>query len=466
LLFARGKGGLEDKLPIIEKLVSLFYYPLKHLYDAKRFQELEKNLLQKTRHNQAVMELAQHMNNLSSVEKIITLILKEITSLFHFDIALIFLLDKDFLRYSGMYAKQSAEGQRSEAAISDFFDEIGGYLLDRKDGATVVTFLTGNQYYFNDLKDVRELPMAAKDQEGIARMENPRSLLLTPIVKNNESFGVLQLWKLGECADLTQAQLDMLFSLCRFVGSAISNAQLYSVVEEQKDTLMNIKNELESLNEITKQISMSLDFQSVIDKVIVFLMEKYFFQGCLFVLFSPSDGKYYLEKVYGEADFIEQFQPFQNQAVREENQYILQTVIQGKLGYFKPDAHERYSDPLDRAFFILNIDSLLTVPINVDNKVIGAFTLTQNEQRALSSQDLESIDRFVVQVASAIKNSMLYNEMDKANQELGTALKEKTAAEKNLKRTLYELEKINNFNIKLNESFDFDDIIQSIMRVI
>ncbi|PKL11428.1 MAG: hypothetical protein CVV50_05715, partial [Spirochaetae bacterium HGW-Spirochaetae-6] len=58
LLFARGKGGLEDKLPIIEKLVSLFYYPLKHLYDAKRFQELEKNLLQKTRHNQAVMELA------------------------------------------------------------------------------------------------------------------------------------------------------------------------------------------------------------------------------------------------------------------------------------------------------------------------------------------------------------------------------------------------------------------------
>ena len=107
--------------------------------------------------------------------------------------------------------------------------------------------------------------MSIKDRKGIDILKKPQSLFLTPIIKDKKPIGIIQLWSISQQIHLSESDINLLNLLGSFIGSAIANSKIYSLVEkqkhevEEKNKIIQFKNKqlLDELK-LAKNIQMSL----------------------------------------------------------------------------------------------------------------------------------------------------------------------------------------------------------------
>ncbi|OHD14175.1 MAG: hypothetical protein A2Y41_05585 [Spirochaetes bacterium GWB1_36_13] len=235
----------------IRKLIELFYKQTKNSIFYTLLKEKEKEILTAAEKNRKILSIAETINNLTSLSQIYRTILKEVLSLFGFDYAMVFMEKNNRLDFVMNYIIHPKHQHIAENVIQ-YQKEAKGYLMDAHDGACPSGYLRNIYFYFDDVQPILHLPMSQKDKDILKLMETPRTLLLIPIRKDGKPIGSVHLYTLEKPLGLKENDLTVLESLFSLIGSAISNAQLYTLVEEQKKQVEEQKLKLEEQNAIIK----------------------------------------------------------------------------------------------------------------------------------------------------------------------------------------------------------------------
>ena len=253
----------------IENLIEYFFDHFKMMLEYYQLKKRKKEIDGILDKNSKVLNLANRINNLTSISTMYKIILKEVIQIFNFDVAAIFIEENNFLHYlDGMPKLNNNDVSKAFNNYDKYFKSVKGYEINTQDGATGNAFLTNNSMYFKDLSEIMHLPMAEKDKIGLEKLIKPKTLLLMPIVKDEKPIGVFQLFSLFDnIIEMTESDIKMVKSLCEFFGTAIKNSQLYTLIDEQKESLELANLEITRMNsKLIKDLNIAKKIQEAIIK--------------------------------------------------------------------------------------------------------------------------------------------------------------------------------------------------------
>lgn len=231
----------------LEKTLKDFYLPLQKALSYEWLVEREKEYRHMADRKIKVLEIAEKINNLASVKLIYKIILQEMVSLFPFDLGVIFIAKKNRLEYAAGFASPGQE--KPLRRYRDYFiKHKRSYELNVHDGAVPTAFMHNDLFFFEDVGKIKDLPMSQKDQDTVKALGSIKGLLLVPLLKNDKPIGVLVLTALKKKVTVKSGDLKTIRSLCDFIGSAINNAELYTLVKKQQSELKNVNKKLKELS--------------------------------------------------------------------------------------------------------------------------------------------------------------------------------------------------------------------------
>lgn len=367
--------------------------------------------------NKKIIELAERINSVDTLDTIYNTVPEEMLNIFNFDLSYLFLKEGNFCKLINVKYSDKEKFEKTAEKITNYYHtHDGGYRIDPPEGATVLALLRKTHFYFEDVTPALNYQMSTKDKDVLNIAQTPKTVFMTAIIHKGEAIGVIHLWTVDKIVKLNQGDISIINSLCAFIGTAIENSKLYTQLEEQRKVILNSKNEIEKINEITKQISLSLDYSSVFDKVSNYLLQTYGFEGCILYIIDGEMKSIIVDK-YKLPDSIKNLNlqnDHNNFPLRKNSGNISDCIFNNKTYYFPVIDENTFTIPIDKYVSkTLKLKSLLNIPIYIGEQIVGLFSLTSHTKNIqIKENDIQAIKRFVNQISIILKNSRLYQEIN------------------------------------------------------
>jgi diguanylate cyclase (GGDEF)-like protein len=192
------------------------------------------------------------MNSLTAVNQVYESIGKEFIQRFRFDMVNILLSDGKDL--SMVHTSFSAPFQHLATAWEPFRTNTK-YALGVRDGQSSLIFSNNQRFIVDDAIKILHLPMSEKDKTALALLKTPRTFLIIPIRLNSEVIGVMWLVTLGEPLFPPESDLTLIDLLGSFISTAIRNAQVHMMVEQQNAEIDSLNHDLQSKIVLLDQVA-------------------------------------------------------------------------------------------------------------------------------------------------------------------------------------------------------------------
>ncbi len=245
LVFKQNDELFKEKVHLVEKLASLFYDQIKNSIFYSRLKEREELINTASARNKRMLEVINHINNITSTREIYKMILKELLEVFNFDLGSILLHQNDKLQT----IESSVINPEFEKINKDFIEWSvqNPYEIEITQGSTAIAFINNIHFFFPHVDKIRDLPMAQRDKTILDMLE-PKSLMIMPIRLADKPVGIIWLYSLDQSVECTQQDIDLIEMLSSFAGTAIRNAELYTKVDEQNKKIDKLMKSLEEQN--------------------------------------------------------------------------------------------------------------------------------------------------------------------------------------------------------------------------
>ncbi len=246
-LFNKDKKMNFNKVNLLTKIMPLFYFQIKNLLKINYYKNSENSIKTADERNRRLWGIAGKINSLVSMDSIYEEILKELLNIFHFDIGITFVQkDKNLDYVYGHYNNKKYESIFN--SVDAYFKLINGYKVKLEDGATSLSFIRNMHFYIPNIEKVLNMPMSPKDRKGVELFKTAKSLFIVPIRRMGKPIGIFQFWSLNEVVILSEFEIEIINSICSFLSTAISHAEFYTLIENQKRKLEEKKNIIEEKN--------------------------------------------------------------------------------------------------------------------------------------------------------------------------------------------------------------------------
>lgn len=234
----------------------------------------------------------------------------------------------------------------------------------------------------------------------IAALPGVRSELAIPLIIKNKVIGVIDL-EAPQPNYFTEDHARLLTVVASRIAIGIENARLYTRTSRQAKTLA-------LLNEISQELTSILNVDELLRRVGELLTRIIDYQMFSILLVDPSETK-----------LVHRF------SIRfKENIHLKQEIPvgQGLVGYA---AHHKTAVLVpdvtqDSRYLMLNPEtrSELVVPLIYKDKVIGVLDLEHTKKRFFNEDHMRTVGTLAAQLAIAIENAMLYEQVTRQEKRL------------------------------------------------
>ena len=251
----RAEGGFQpDTVERVEAVVPLFTRPIGNALYHRNLRQKEDELNAAIAAQNQFLRFIAQVNSLTSTESIYDMIAREFLGRFPFDLVGVLTRTDDQIALRRVTAG-SERYRPVEERLTKYFNDRP-YELSEADGASPLVYLKDSPLYFQDATTIMDLPMSDKDRGSLEIMETPRTIFILPIRRNREPIGVLWLVSLAEIVPLGDGDRDFVELLCSFIGTAMANAELYTMVGTQKAEIEQLNHELQrKVDELRRLVS-------------------------------------------------------------------------------------------------------------------------------------------------------------------------------------------------------------------
>ncbi|MDD1520005.1 MULTISPECIES: GAF domain-containing protein [Bradyrhizobium] len=286
----------------------------------------------------------------------------------------------------------------------------------------------GESFQFADTeKDAPEI------QTRIARLRGFRSVLLTPLVHNRTTIGlvVVSRTQVGSFAD---RHVDLMRTFADQAVIAIENVRL---LNETKESLAHQT----ATSDVLQAIGSSMaDTQPVFEKILDSVERLFESRQCA-VMLGAADGMMHLAARRGiGADAMDRFYPLPLAQTMAGN------VLERKQQTYVPSALSPLASPVMRRVAETAGDfSVVLTPMLWEGRGIGVINLSRAPNAVFSEKELALLRTFADQAVIAIQNARLFNELQARTRDLSESLQQQTATADVLKvisRSTFNLQKV------------------------
>ncbi len=277
--------------------------------------------------------------------------------------------------------------------------------------AVVITDFQGNLYQNLNIQDTEI-----------------KSILALPIILKDEMMGLLYLDSVFIHGLFSEEHIRLLNVFTAQAAISIDNARAYKALKKEKDMLderiqtrtrevYDAKAELEKLNDITVHLSKSLDIETIFDKIVNYLQSAYDFEGYVLYLIDKQAAKYRVETFRLPDLLKKQMKKMKGMEfpLDYNNGLVAQCLLNDEIFYRSEITPEEFQEPVNsRVVSQLQIQSILNIPVHLEDEIIGLFSLTGHLKHVyLKQEDIDAICRFVNQISVIVRNSKLWEEIKK-----------------------------------------------------
>jgi len=281
-------------------------------------------------------------------------------------------------------------------------DEPGTvYSLD-ENPTTSQVLLTGEPQAFS-LSDP-DLPPHMRDY---FRRWDLCSVLFIPLVARGQVIGLAELMESRWERRFTADDIRLARAIASQVAVAIENARLFEQTTQALRALQRRTLQLETIREVSERITSTLDMGQLLSQVVHLLKERFGYYHVHIYLVDEAGEYLVMTEGVGEPGRI-----------MKERGHRLRIGEQGLVGRVGATGHpELVPDVSKCPYFYPNpllpkTRSELTVPLKLDDWVIGVLDVQSEEVGGLTEEDLTLLTGLAGQIAVAIENARLFEELE------------------------------------------------------
>lgn len=234
--------------------------------------------------------------------------------------------------------------------------------------------------------------------------ENIRSAIAAPILFEDQLYGILAIMH-SELNAFDQADLNLVKAICQELSLALSNAERYQEAHHRL-------RQMTLLQKFTQNFSRHLDLQELLQTVVDELAANFHYP--IIEIFLREADHLRLRAYYGNSVIISQI-PLNRgvigRAVRTGQPQVILDVSQDPD--YLPDNPQTVSE--------------FAVPILLHGEVVGILNIETDQNAALSQSDVDFFQLLADQIAIALENATLYENIRRYADELEEAVIRRTA---------------------------------------
>jgi signal transduction histidine kinase len=246
----------------------------------------------------------------------------------------------------------------------------------------------------------------AKDGRYSGNMPGVSSVLVVPLMVGDRVIGVIS--AASSHLDAFSGEEEHLMTIvARQLAVAIENARLY------QETELRLA-EVSTLYQLAQQANASLDLQERLDSIVWALKESMGCRACSIALLDTLNDVLMIRAAAGiDAKWKDEFRLGLGEGIAGR------VALEGKPLYVSNTQEDE-----GFVFFDTSVRSLLTVPMCIQNKVIGTLSVDSDRADAFSAADERLLVIAAAQVATAIENAQLYASLEQRARTLTEAYAE------------------------------------------
>ena len=249
------------------------------------------------------------------------------------------------------------------------------------------------------------LPDVSQDPDYAGIVEQARSQLAVPIIREGEVVGVLSL-ESSELAGFSERDAGFVSHLAGHAAIAIENARLYENVTEKMREAM-------ALHRVGGKLMRTLNVDQLLEEILEVLERSFGYLGCAVLLVDEATGELYIKASRGYPQEV-----VERTRIKIGEEGITGWVAAHKVPLNVPDVAEdpRYVEG------VKGTRSEMAVPMLSGEKVIGVLDAQSPKVNAFNEDNLRILSSVAAQATIAIEKARLFEQVAEGRNKLQAIL--------------------------------------------
>jgi PAS domain S-box-containing protein len=318
---------------------------------------------------------------------------------------------------------------------------------ERRDGPTSTAIRTGKPIVVSDF--LTDPIYASRRDQAISR--GCTSMVALPLVASSRSFGALSIYS-QEANAFDSEKVNLLAELANDLAYAIVALRTRAEWEQAKEVLHRRNRELELLNRASREFISSFDLDQVLAAVLEDVRDLMGVAACSAWLIDPQTGDLVCRQATGpKSEIVRGWRLAPGQGIVGWVAHSGEALIVADTR-----TEERHFDGIARQIG-LDIRSLLSVPLEAKEDVIGVLQVVDTTAGRFNTEDQMLLESLTGPAAIVIENARLY---ELAQQEIS----ERVRVEKEVNLRNRELELLNRIIAVSASEWEPNSILETACR--
>ena len=280
-----------------------------------------------------------------------------------------------------------------------------------------------------------------------------RTLLAAPLRLQGELIGTLGARR-TEVRPFTPAQIKLLETFADQAVIAIENVRLFRELDERTNELAHSVGELKALGEVGQAVSSTLDLQTVLSTIVGRAVQLSGTDCGIIYEYDEPTQEFDLRASYQmEQELVQAYQATPLRLGQGATGRAAETRLPYQIADLRQE-HELPTRGMRPVLFRLGYQSLLAMPLLLDQKIMGALTVYRRQTGSFAPEVVNLLQTFATQSVLAIQNARLFREIEDKSRQIEAANRHKSEFLANMSHEL---------RTPLNAIIGFSEVLQERM---
>jgi signal transduction histidine kinase len=263
---------------------------------------------------------------------------------------------------------------------------------------------------------------AETPDEPIAKYAGARSLVVVPMLKEDELIGAIGIYR-QEVRPFTEKQIELVTNFANQAVIAIENVRLLNELRARTDELARSVGELQALGEVSQAVNSTLDLETVLTTIVSRAVQLSRTDAGTIYVFDEERKEFKLRATYGMSEEM-------ILAITDQHIGIGEAHIGPAAQQRKPiqvaDIRDEAASPVNDINLREGYRAVLIIPLLRPDQIVGALVVRRKTPGEFPQSTIDSLETFADQSVVAIQNARLFSEIEEKGKQLAIASQHKS----------------------------------------